>query len=88
MMDDPEIHVPPSRKRNFWSKTIMARNEPKPDLTAHTPGTPKGEERRQRQGPEPGREDPKVGRTARDAIGINARARKPIDPRLPEMPPS
>jgi hypothetical protein len=66
----------------------MARHEVRPDISAHTPGTPKGEERVRREGPEPGRENPRIGRTARDSTGINAEARKPIDPRMPQMPPA
>jgi hypothetical protein len=66
----------------------MARQEVTPDLPAHTPGTPKGEERVRRQGREPGRETPHHGRGARDATGINAKAREPIDPRMPRMPPA
>jgi hypothetical protein len=66
----------------------MARHEVTPDLPAHTPGTPKGEERVQREGPEPGREHKEPHRTARDSTSINAAAREPIDPRMPELPPS
>jgi hypothetical protein len=58
-----------------------------PDLPSHTPGTPKGEERVRREGREPGREDTKSGRTARDSTSINAAARDPIDPRMPHLPP-
>jgi hypothetical protein len=36
---------------------------------------------------EPGRDDPKTGRTARDSTSINAADRDPIDPRMPHMPP-
>jgi hypothetical protein len=66
----------------------MAKQDVRPDLPSHTPGTPKGEERLRREGPEPGRENRKLGRTARDATGINARARDPIDPRMPHIPPA
>jgi len=66
----------------------MALFEVKPDISAHTPGTPKGEERVMREGREPGRENEKLGRTARDATGINAAARDPIDPRMPHLPPA
>jgi hypothetical protein len=66
----------------------MANREVKPDLPSHTPGTPKGEERVRREGREPGREQPKLGRTARDATSINAAARDPIDPRMPHLPPA
>jgi hypothetical protein len=64
------------------------RTEVRPDLTAHTPGTPKGEERIRREGREPGRENPNIGRSARDSTSINPAARGPIDPRMPQMPPA
>jgi hypothetical protein len=66
----------------------MTRREVSPDLPAHTPGTPKGEERVQREGREPGRENAKLGRTARDATSINPNDRDPIDPRMPHLPPA
>jgi hypothetical protein len=56
-------------------------------LPAHTRGTPKGEERKRRQGPEPGRKREPPHRTARDATSINATARDPIDKRMPYLPP-
>jgi hypothetical protein len=57
------------------------------ELPAHTPGTPKGEERVRREGREPGRKIENVGRTARDSTSINAESRDPIDPRMPHLPP-
>jgi hypothetical protein len=66
----------------------MNRQHVRPDISAHTPGTPKGEERVLREGREPGRENPRVARTARDSTSINADARSPIDPRMPQMPPA
>jgi hypothetical protein len=66
----------------------MARREVTPDLPAHTPGTPKGEERVQREGLEPGRHSQGPHRSARDSTSINAQAREPIDPRMPELPPA
>ncbi len=66
----------------------MFREEVSPDLPAHTPGTPKGEELVQRHGREPGRGHPKAHRTARDSTSINAEAQGPIDPRMPQMPPA
>jgi hypothetical protein len=64
----------------------MAR-ETRRDISSHTPGTPKGEERVRREGREPGREDTKAGRTSRDSTSISPRARAPIDPRMPNLPP-
>jgi hypothetical protein len=58
------------------------------DLPAHTPGTPKGEERVRRHGHEPGRENQQLGRTARDSTSINPKAHDPIDPRMPHLPPA
>jgi hypothetical protein len=66
----------------------MAWSTVKPDISAHTPGTPKGEELVKSKGREPGRQDKAPYRTARDSTSINAEARKPIDPRMPEMPPA
>jgi len=59
---------------------------PRVDIAAHTPGTKKGEEWTLNGKKEPGREGKK--RTARDATSINPDKRKPIDPRMPEMPPA
>jgi len=61
---------------NHGSKTMMP---------SHTPGTTRGEDEVRNRGIEPGRET--GTRTARDATSINAKARDPIDPRMPYMPP-
>ena len=66
----------------------MASFDVRADLPSHTPGTPKGEERVRREGREPGRENTKLGRTARDSTSINASARDPIDPQMPHLPPA
>jgi hypothetical protein len=66
----------------------MAIHVVRPDISAHTPGTPRGEERIRREGREPGREDPRNVRTARDSTSICSDARGPIDPNMPHMPPS
>ena len=66
----------------------MAFHEPRPDISAHTPGTPKGEERISREGREPGRDNPNTVRTARDSTSINTAGAAPIDPRMPHMPPA
>ena len=60
----------------------------KPDLPSHTPGTNKGEEFVMKHGPEPGREQKRPHRTARDSTSINPEARGPIDPRMPQLPPA
>ena len=57
----------------------------KSKISSHTEGTTRGEEVLTHKGPEPGRET--GTRTARDATSINPRARDPIDPRMPYMPP-
>jgi hypothetical protein len=57
----------------------------KSKISSHTEGTSRGEEVVQRKGPEPGRES--GTRTARDSTSINPKARGPIDPRMPHMPP-
>jgi hypothetical protein len=65
---------------------MVRKQPPKP---VHIPGTNKGEELVRQHGREPGRaEDQKYYRTARDSTGLNAGARQPIDPRMPELPPS
>ncbi len=66
----------------------LDRLDCKAELPAHTPGTPKGEERVRRKGPEPGRDNKKGVRTARDATSINPGNHDPIDPRMPHMPPA
>jgi hypothetical protein len=65
----------------------MAHQPVRPDISTHTPGTPRGEERVAREGREPGRKDPRIGRTARDATSIKPEAREPIDPQMPHLPP-
>ena len=61
-------------------------HSPKSSMPSHTPGTTRGEELVIRKGPEPGRET--GTRTARDATSVNAKARGPIDPRMPHLPPA
>jgi hypothetical protein len=63
----------------------MACQQVKPDTPSHTKGTHKGEEWANLF-PEPGRE----GRTAtaRSSTSINPKARAPIDPRMPHLPPA
>jgi hypothetical protein len=65
----------------------MASFDARAELPSHTPGTPKGEERVRREGREPGRKDTKDGRVARDATSISPDARRPIDRRMPNLPP-
>jgi hypothetical protein len=61
------------------------------DKGEHDLGTRKGEEFGSGEPGRPGgSEHPDEhipGRTARDATGINADKREPIDPSMPEMPP-
>jgi hypothetical protein len=61
------------------------KNPPR-DIDAHTEGTKRGEQWTWEGRREPGREG--NGRTSRDATGINADQRAPIDPRMPDLPPS
>ena len=61
------------------------KNPPK-DIIAHTPGTNKGEEWLRKSGyRDPGFEG--ATRTARDATSVGAEHRRPIDPRMPHLPP-
>lgn len=74
-------------KTYSWLRTLSHQ----PDvatLPAHSPGTIKGEEWVIRYGREPGRDDPHLVRTARDSTSLNAKAREPIDPRMPHIPPA
>ena len=66
----------------------MAYLDSKSQLPAHTPGVPKGEEVVRLHGREPGRDNAKRTRTARDATSINPSAQAPIDPAMPQMPPA
>jgi hypothetical protein len=59
---------------------------PPPDISSHTSGTKRAEQWAYEGKKEPGREG--NGRTSRDATGINADKRKPIDPRMPNLPPA
>jgi hypothetical protein len=63
----------------------MVRQHTTPDAPSHTPGTHKGEEWTRHQ-KEPGREGETA--TARSSTGINADQRRPIDPRMPHLPPA
>jgi hypothetical protein len=59
----------------------MAHDDTKPDSPAHLASVRKGE----------GRAAPKTQRPTRlagDASGINVADRKPIDPRMPNLPPA
>jgi hypothetical protein len=60
---------------------------PKPH---HVKGTPRGEERVQHKGREPGRDEhnPQGYRSARDATSIDPQAHEPIDPLMPSIPPA
>jgi len=66
----------------------MAYLDSKSQLPAHTPGVPKGEDCVRVHGREPGRNNAKRTRTARDSTSINPSAQEPIDPAMPQMPPA
>jgi hypothetical protein len=59
----------------------MGHDDVKPDMASHTPGTPKGENR---VAPLKDR----LTRKADDATGINVADRKPIHPKMPNLPPA
>ena len=65
----------------------MKSHPPKP---IHVPGTNKGEELVYRLGRESGRGEPgsRSYQSARDSTAVNADSRRPIDPRMPNMPPA
>jgi hypothetical protein len=55
----------------------MAYQDTTGEKPSHTPGTPRGEALGK-----------PVDRYEDDATGINVESRKPIDPRMPNMPPA
>jgi hypothetical protein len=59
----------------------MAYQDTTPDAPSHQPGSRKGENRAQPVSQRP-------TRMTSDASGINPDDRKPIDPRMPIMPPA
>ena len=61
---------------------------PHSDISAHTPGVHKGEEEIDRVSARDRRSSGLRGRTSRDATGINADNRAPIDPQMPNLPPA
>jgi hypothetical protein len=63
----------------------MAHQHTTPDKPSHTPGIHRGEEWSQEQ-KSPGWQGDT--RTVRDATGINAYKRRPIDPKMPNLPPA
>ena len=56
------------------------------DRSAHIPGVPRGEDESGRR--HNGRRIVQCTRKSRDATGINADKRAPIDPRMPNLPPA
>jgi len=61
----------------------------KPPQPVHVAGTTRGEELSLHKGKEPGRRsDRKQYRSARDSTSINPGQRNPIDPAMPNIPPS
>ncbi len=59
----------------------MAHQDTTRDKPSHTPGTPRGEDLAKDKGRP-------VARFEDDATGINVQDRKPIDKRMPHMPPA
>ncbi|MEO6801916.1 MAG: hypothetical protein ABI197_01580 [Granulicella sp.] len=59
----------------------MAHDDVRPDKPSHTTGTPKVENRS-----EPLKD--RMTRMANDATGINVADRKPIHPKMPNLPPA
>ena len=64
---------------------VRKGNGPPQDMPAHTPGTKSGNSK--------GNYDSQAGhlpdgrRTAEASTGVNAKAREPIDPRMPSLSP-
>jgi hypothetical protein len=65
----------------------MSKPFPHPPEPVHIPGTKKGEEAALNS-KEPGRGQGKQYRSARDSTGINPQDRQPINPAMPNIPPS
>jgi hypothetical protein len=63
----------------------MVRQDTTPDSPSHTPGTHRGEAW-VRSHKEPGREG--KTRNSRDSTGVSPDKRRPIDSRMPNMPPA
>lgn len=63
----------------------MAMQYPPSDVSAHTPGTHRGEDWVKDE-VEPGRKGQTA--TARSSTSINPEAAGPIDPRMPNLPPA
>lgn len=59
----------------------MAHDDATPDAPTHTRGTTRSEDRAAPAAQRP-------TRMAGDATGINVADRKPIDPRMPNLPPA
>lgn len=59
-----------------------------PPQSVHVAGMSKGEEMTMKEGKEPGRGGPRPYRTARDSTSIDADAREPIHPDMPNIPPA
>jgi hypothetical protein len=60
----------------------------RPPEPTHVIGTHRGEEVVRRKGREPGRKDKTSHRTARDSTSVNPGGEKPIDSRMPNIPPA
>lgn len=73
---------------SFFSSLFGFRHSSKSTMPSHSLGTAKGEEWVQKRGREPGRDDPRASRTARDATGVASEDREPVDPRMPHIPPN
>jgi hypothetical protein len=59
-----------------------------PPEPTHVLGTRRGEEMVVRKGLEPGRKSGTPHRTARDSTSVNPGGEKPIDSRMPNIPPA
>jgi hypothetical protein len=59
----------------------MAYADVRPDKPSHTTGTPKGENQAKPVAD-------RMTRMADDATGINVADRKPISPKMPNLPPA
>ena len=76
------------RKDRLRAKEERKSAMQRPLDPVHVKGMHRGEEFALSKGREPGRGGDKAYRSARDSTGINAKARAPIDPAMPNIPPA
>jgi len=64
----------------------LGKADVKPDAPAHTPGIRQGNAKGNYEKQSGHKPDGRV--TAERSTGVNAKARNPVDPRMPNLPPA